>query len=88
MEDLLKQGYFNIQKLQELKVWVETADDDVSFPKQKLLKVIKKMEEEQQKIRQIKAQAQLLKQRAMQFINNDPDAQAEQINEIAMQQAM
>lgn len=88
MQDLLQGGYFNIQKLQELKVWVETADDDSSIPKQKLLKAIKKMEEEQQRINQINAQAQLLKQRATQFINNEPDTQAQQINEAVMQQAV
>jgi len=51
------------------------------MPKQKLLKAIKKMEEEQAKIAEINAQAQLMKQKAMQFINNDPDAQAQQLSE-------
>lgn len=51
------------------------------MPKQKLLKAIKKMEEEQAKIAEINAQAQLMKQKAMQFINNDLDAQAQQLSE-------
>lgn len=51
------------------------------MPKQKLLKAIKKMEEEQAKIAEINAQAQLMKQKAMQFINNDPDVQAQQLSE-------
>lgn len=51
------------------------------MPKQKLLKAIKKMEEEQAKIAEINSQAQLMKQKAMQFINNDPDAQAQQLSE-------
>lgn len=88
LENLLSAGYFNVQRLQELKVYVETLDDDSAMPKQKLLKAIKKMEEEQAKIAQINSQAQLMKQRAMQFINNDPDAQAGQINDIAIQQAV
>ena len=46
------------------------------------------MEEEQQKIAQINAEAELMKQRAMQFINNDPDAQAQQLSEASMQQVM
>lgn len=82
----MQAGYFNPQKLQELKIYVETLDDDSTMPKQKLLKAIKKIEEEQQRIAQINAQAQMMKQRAMQFINNDPDTQAEQINNAIVQQ--
>ena len=69
-------------------MYLETLDDDSVMPKQRILKVIKKMEEEQQKIAQINAEAELMKQRAMQFINNDPDAQAEQMYEASVQQAM
>ena len=46
------------------------------------------MEEEQQKIAQINAEAELMKQRAMQFINNDPDAQAQQLSEASIQQSV
>ena len=88
LENLLKAGYFSVQRLPELKMYLETLDDDSVMPKQRILKVIKKMEEEQQKIAQINAEAELMKQRAMQFINNDPDAQAEQMYEASMQQAM
>ena len=88
LENLLKAGYFSVQRLPELKMYLETLDDDSVMPKQRILKVIKKMEEEQQKIAQINAEAELMKQRAMQFINNDPDAQAEQMYEASVQQAM
>ena len=69
-------------------MYLETLDDDSVMPKQRILKVIKKMEEEQQRIAQINAEAELMKQRAMQFINNDPDAQAQQLSEASMQQVM
>ena len=88
LENLLKAGYFSVQRLPELKVYLETLDDDSVMPKQRILKVIKKMEEEQQKIAQINAEAELMKQRAMQFINNDPDAQAQQLSEASMQQSV
>jgi hypothetical protein len=43
------------------------------------------MEEEQRKIAMINAQAQLMQQQANQFLNVDPDAQAEQISNAQMQ---
>lgn len=81
LENLLKAGYFNIQRLPELKIYVKLLDDDSVMPKNKIEDAIVLMEEEQQKIAQINAQAQIMKQRANQFINNDPDAQAQQIAE-------
>lgn len=85
LENLLKAGYFNIQKLSELKTYYDVLDDDSTMPKRKLEKAIEKMEEEQRKIAQINAQANMLKQRANTFLESDPDAQAETIRQ-AMQQ--
>lgn len=85
LENLLKAGYFNIQKLSELKTYYDVLDDDSTMPKRKLEQAIEKMEEEQRKIAQIQAQANMLKQRASTFLDSDPDAQAETIRE-AMQQ--
>ena len=85
LENLLKAGYFNIQKLSELKTYYDVLDDDSTMPKRKLEKAIEKMEEEQRKIAQIQAQANMLKQRASTFLDSDPDAQAETIRQ-AMQQ--
>ena len=79
MENLLKGGYFNSQRLGELKIYVQTLDDDSTMPKQKLEEAIAFMEEEQQKIAQMNAQAQIMQENAMQFLMNDPDAQAEQL---------
>jgi hypothetical protein len=85
LENLLKAGYFSIQRLPELKVYVKLLDDDSVMPKAKLEEAIELMEEEQRKIAAINAQAQMMQQQANQFLNADPDAQAEQISEAQMQ---
>lgn len=84
LENLLKAGYFNIQRLSELEIYVKLLDDDSTMPKAKLEEAIELMKEEQRKIAAINAQAQLMQQRANQFLNADPDAQAEQLSEAQM----
>ncbi|MBQ4572128.1 MAG: hypothetical protein IJA80_02470 [Clostridia bacterium] len=79
LENFLTQGYFNVQRLGELKIYVKLLDDDSVVPKMKLLEAIKYMEEEQMRIAQIQADAQIMQQRAFQFINEDADGQASQI---------
>ena len=86
LENLLKAGYFNIQKLGELKIYVKLLDDDSVMPKAKLEEAIELMEEEQKKIAIINAQAQIMKQRANQFLNSDSDVQADQIANARIQQ--
>lgn len=81
LENLFKNGFFNIQKLNELKIYAKILPDDSTMPKQDILKAIELEEEEQRKIAQINAQAQLMKMRANQFINNDPETQASQITD-------
>ena len=85
MENFLLQGLFNIQRLPELKAYVESLPDDSVAPKQDLLKVIEKMEEQQRKIAMLDAQAQIMQQRASQFLMEDPDGQADQIADAQMQ---
>lgn len=85
LENLLKAGYFNIQRLSELKTYCEVLDDDANMNKRKVERAIDKMEEEQRKIAEIQAQANMLKQRASTFLDSGPDAQAETIKQ-AMQQ--
>ena len=85
LENLLKAGYFNIQRLSELEIYVKLLDDDSTMPKAKLEEAIELMKEEQRKIAAINAQAQIMQQRANQFLNADPDAQAEQMSEAQMQ---
>jgi hypothetical protein len=85
LENLLKAGYFNVERLPELKLYVELLDDDSVMPKQKLEEAIELMEAEQRKIALINAQAQIMQQNANQFLNQDIEAQASTINEAQMQ---
>ena len=80
MENFLTAGLFNVQRLGELKAYVNALDDDSVTPKMKLLEVIDSMEAEQRKIAAIEARAQLMQQRAEQFLMEAPDAQAEQLS--------
>lgn len=85
LENLLKAGYFSVERLNELKIYTKLLDDDSVMPKAKLEEAIELMEEEQRKIAAINAQAQIMQQQANQFLNSDPDAQAEQMSEAQMQ---
>lgn len=87
LENFLTGGFFNIQRIVELKAYANSLDDDSVTPKQKLLEVIKNLEEEQRKIAMIESQAQMMQQRALQFIMEDPSEQANQIS-AAEQQIM
>lgn len=82
LENLLKNGFFNAQKVGELRVYAEALPDDSVMPKQKLLDICEKIELEQQKIALINAQAQLIQQRANTFISGDVEQQASQINDV------
>lgn len=79
MENLLISGLFSPQRLPELKVWVQTLDDDSVAPKMKIEKAIEYMENEQRKIAMLQVRAQIMQQRANQFLMGDPEEQAEQI---------
>lgn len=79
IENLMNQGYFNVQRLPELKAYVNALDDDSVAPKMKLMQIIEYMEAEQRKIAEIEARTQMMLQNASQFLNGDPDAQASQI---------
>lgn len=85
LENLLNNGYFSVQRLGELKVYAKVLDDDSTMPKQKIEEAIRIMEEEQQRIALIEQQAQLMQERANQFLMGDPDAQSEQLLEAEMQ---
>ena len=81
LENFLTGGFFNVQRISELKSYAKALDDDSVTPKQKLLDVIENMEGEQRKIAMIQAQAQMMQQRAQQFLMGDPDEQADQISD-------
>ena len=84
LENLLNGGYFG-QRMSELKVFVKVLPNDSVMPKPALEKAVEEWEKEQRKIATINAQAQLMQQRAQQFLMEDPDGQAEQIAEAQTQ---
>lgn len=91
MENFLMNGLFHPQRLPEFEAYVKALPDDSVAPKQDLLKIIENSKKTQQQIAQINAQAQLMQQRAHQFLMDDPDGQAEQITDARtrlMQQQM
>ena len=85
IENMLLQGLLTPQRVGELKIYSKLLDDDSVAPKTKIMEAVEYIEEEQQKIAQIQAQAQLMQQRASQFLMEDPDAQAQQIADAQMQ---
>ena len=84
IENLLLNGLFSAQRLSELKAYVKALDDDSVAPKVKLEEIVEFAEEEQRKIAQIQAEAQLMQQRAQQFLMGDPDEQGQQIADAEM----
>lgn len=82
LENYLKAGFFNAQRVSELKYYAEALPDDSTAPKQELLDICDKIMEEQEKIAMINAQAQMLQQSASGFINATPQDQAEQISQV------
>jgi len=81
LENLLKGGYFTAQRVGELRYYAESLPDDATMPKQKLLDVCDKIEDEQRRIAEINAEAQMMQQRANDFLSGDPEAQASKIDE-------
>ena len=79
VENLLVQGFFNAQRVSELKAYAKSLDDDSVAPKLKILEIVENIENEQRKIAMIQARASMMQQRAQQFLMGDPDSQAEQI---------
>ena len=88
MENLLKAGYFNPQKVGELKRYAESLPDDAVMPKQTILDICEKIEEDQMKIMQSRMNAQIMQQRVNQFLMEDPQAQASQMNDYMQQSVM
>ena len=82
LENMYKLGAFNPQKISETRLYAESLPDDATMPKQKILEICDKVDEEQRKIAESEMQAKLMQERANQFLNKDPDEQAEQIDEI------
>ena len=84
IENLLIQGLLSAQRLPELKIYYKILPDDCVAPKREIGEAIEYMEEEQRKIAILNAQAQMMQQRAQQFLMEDPDGQADQIADAQM----
>jgi hypothetical protein len=85
IENLLTQGFFNAQRVSELEIYAKILDDDSVAPKVKIEEAIQYIKEEQRRIAMIQAQAEMMQQRAAQFLMEDPDGQAQQIADARMQ---
>ena len=86
LENLLLNGMLHPQRLGEFEAYVEALDDDSVAPKMKLQAIIERIKQEQMRIAQIEAQAQMMQQRASQFLMGDPDEQSSMMAD-AMRQA-
>lgn len=79
LENLFIQGMFSVERLSEFEAYVEALDDDSVAPKMKLQEILERMKNTQKRIAMIQAEAQMMQQRAQQFLMGDPDEQADQI---------
>lgn len=85
MENFLMNGLFNPQRVGEFEAYVKALPDDCVAPKQDLLEVLENIKKQQMQIAQINAQAQLMQQRAQQFLMGDPDGQSSMMSDAQMQ---
>ena len=85
IENLMLNGFLTAQRVGELEIYADLLDDDSVAPKMKILEAIDKIKGRQQKIAQLEAAAQLMQQRANDFLMSDIDGQAEQIAAAQMQ---
>ena len=85
IENLFTQGLFTAQRVSELEIYCDLLDDDSVAPKGKIQKAVEKIKEQQRQIAMIEAQAQVMQQRAQQFLMGDPDEQADMVADARMQ---
>ena len=79
IENLFLNGLLSAQRVSELEVYYKILPDDSVAPKTAIGEAIEYIKGEQRKIAQMQAQAQIMQQRAQQFLMEDPDGQADQI---------
>lgn len=85
LENLFVQGMFSAERLSEFKKYVKALPDDSVAPKTILEGIVEDAEQEELKIAQYEAQAQMLMQRTQSFLMEDPDGQADQMADAQMQ---
>ena len=88
IENLLTQGLFSAERVNELATYCEILDDDSVAPKAKIKEAIQHIRDEQMRIAQMEAEAQAMQQRAQQFLMGDLDDQSQQIADAQMQLMM
>lgn len=77
LENLLKEGWFSPEKIDQLQLYAESLPEKSTMPKQKILNICKKVKEQQLYIQKLQAQTNLMTQQANQYI----DMQAQQVGE-------
>ena len=85
IENLLLQGFFSAQRVGELDIYEKVLPDDSVAPKVEIREAIDYIREEQRRIAAIEAQAQMMQQRAQQFLMGDVDEQADMVADARMQ---
>ena len=85
IENLLLNGLFRPDRVNELEIYYKVLPDDSVAPKVMIGEAIEYIKEQQQKIAMLDAQAQMMKQRAQQFLMEDVDGQAQQVADARMQ---
>lgn len=86
IENLMMNGLFHPQRMGELKIYYKILPDDCVAPKVAIGEALEYMEEEQRRIALMDAQAQMVKQRAQQFLMGDPDEQSSMMADAMSQQ--
>lgn len=84
IENLMVQGYFNPQRVGELDIYSRILPDDSVAPKKEIREAVKYIRDQQNKIAEIQQRAQLMQQRATQFLMEDPEGQAQQMADAQM----
>ena len=75
LENMYKAGAFNVQKIAETRLYAEALPDDATMPKQKILEICDKVDEQQEQIARSEMEAKLMQERYNQFINKEPEEQ-------------
>ena len=79
IENLLTGGYLTAERVGELEIYEKLLDDDSVSPKQKIAEAIESIREQQKKIAAIQSRAQMIAQRAQQYLDEGIDAQSRDI---------
>jgi hypothetical protein len=88
IENLLLNGLFTAQRVSELEIYYKVLPDDAVAPKTMIGEAIEYIKEQQMKIAQIQANAQIMQQRASQFLMGDPDEQSSMMSDAMIQMQM